>query len=53
MKKTIGALMVAVSAVAFAASANASNYKPYVAADYRIFFAVLWFRPVWLSAARL
>ena len=34
MKKTIGALMVAVSAVAFAASANANDYKPYVAADY-------------------
>ena len=30
MKKTIGALMVAVSAVAFSANANATEYNPYV-----------------------
>lgn len=34
MKKTISALMVAVSAVAFAASANAADYTPYVGVDY-------------------
>lgn len=34
MKNTIGALMVAVSAVAFAASASAMEYKPYVGLDY-------------------
>ena len=34
MKKTIGALMVAVSAVAFSANANATEYNPYVGLDY-------------------
>ncbi len=34
MKKTISALMVAVSAVAFSASANAADYTPYVGVDY-------------------
>lgn len=34
MRNTIGALMVAVSAVAFAASANANEYTPYVGVDY-------------------
>ncbi len=34
MKKTIGALMVAVSAVAFAANASAYEFTPYVGADY-------------------
>ena len=34
MKKTIGALMVAVSAVAMAANANAMEYNPYVGVEY-------------------
>lgn len=34
MKKTISALMVAVSAVAFSAGANAAEYTPYVGIDY-------------------
>lgn len=34
MKKTIGALLVAVSAVAFTANANAYEYKPYAGLDY-------------------
>ena len=34
MKRTIGALMVAASAIAFSASANAYEFKPYVGLDY-------------------
>ncbi len=34
MKKTIGALMVAVSAVAMAANANAMEYNPYAGVEY-------------------
>ena len=34
MKKTIGALMVAVSATAFAANASAYEFTPYVGVDY-------------------
>ncbi len=41
MKKSLGALMVAVSAVAFAANANAMEYNPYVAADYSYTDAVV------------
>ena len=34
MKRTIGALMIAASAIAFSASANAYEFKPYVGLDY-------------------
>lgn len=34
MKKTVGALMVAVSALAFSANAGAVEYNPYIGVDY-------------------
>ena len=34
MKYAVSSLMVAVSALAFSANANASDFKPYVGLDY-------------------
>ena len=36
MKYAVSSLMVAVSALAFSANANASDFKPYVGLDYNI-----------------